>query len=279
MRPILRHFFFCALAASVVVRSDLIQAATPTNSLATPSSARVAPTNEMPCMTHSIFVERLEYDIRWRFLSVGRATIETVKDAVDDTSVTIRSLQVRNHPWTRMAYRVDNRIDFTREETRDGYVSRVHRTIREGSYRQHDELVMCSVSRMAVWTNKLSGVSAEYATPAGVVDYVSLLFEVRGEQICTFGGTNRYHLAMDDSVHRFDVYPVSTGAIRTVKGAISATELRIESKSKDLFSRNLPGSVWVGGDPCVILAMDAATKMGQVEIRLKEWIVNGESAW
>jgi hypothetical protein len=222
-------------------------------------------------------VERLEYDIRWHFLSVGSASIETMELSAGGTNTTVRRLHVRNHPWARILYRMEDRIESVEKETGDSRVTHVTKQVREGRFRQDDELVIDYVAGSAKWRDKVSGVSAEYLVPEGIHDYVSTLAAIRAKGCLPLGQTNSYRLAMDKGIHEIVLTSSATSSMRSASRMVSATALTVQSKSPDLCVRNVPGAIWVGLDPPAIIAMDLATKIGTVRAALTKWELDGKT--
>jgi len=222
-------------------------------------------------------VERLDYDIRWHFLSVGSASIETKQSSEGGTNTTVHRFCVRNHPWARILYRVQDRIESVEEQTAGSHVTRVTKQIREGRFRQDDELVIDSVVGSAKWRDSISGDSAEYQVPAGVYDYVSALAAIRAKACPPLGQTNSYRVAMDKGIHELVLTSSSTCSIGSASGLLPATRLSLQSKSADLCVRNVPGTIWVGLDPATIIAMDVATKIGTVRVVLEKWELDGKT--
>jgi len=234
-----------------------------------------APTQKAGALAGSI--ERIDYDIRWHFLSVGSASIETIASSEGGTNTTVRRFCVSNHPWARILHRVQDRIESVEEQTAGSHVTRVPKQIREGRFRQDDELVIDFVAGSAKWRDKVSGVSAEYLVPEGVHDYVSALAAIRAKGGQALGQTNSYSLAMDKGIHELVLTSSVTSSIRSASGMVSATALTVQSKSPDLCVRNVPGTIWVGLDPPTIIAMDVATKIGTVRAVLAKWELDGKA--
>lgn len=221
-------------------------------------------------------VERLEYDIRWGPLSLGRASIENRTSYVGSTNRIVRTMDVRNHSWAAVIYRIKDRIECVEERTARGRKVCVRKQIHEGRFKQDDTLLIDYRSGKAQWEDRLSDKSANYEVPEGVLDYVSLVSHLRTQGDLTLGQTNSYHLAMDADTHELAVSAVTTGLVRTAFGRLAATQIRVRSMSEDLFARNVPGTMWVCQNPMVVVAMDGSTKVGTVRAVLRKWEKNGK---
>jgi hypothetical protein len=222
-------------------------------------------------------VERLEYDIRWGLLSLGRASIENRALSSGGTNRIVRTMEVRNHPWAAVIYRIEDRIESVDERTDGGRKVCVRKQIHEGRFNQDDTLLIDYRSGKAQWEDRLSDKSANYEIPDGVLDYVSLVSHLRTQGDLTLGQTNWYHLAMDAGTHELVVSAVTTGLVKTAFGRLAATQIRVKSKSEDLFARNVPGTMWVCQNPMVVVAMDGSTKVGTVRAVLRGWERNGRA--
>ncbi len=221
--------------------------------------------------------EAIEYDIRWGGMSVGTAIISNAYFSGGNTGWVVRSMQAKSHGFVSLLRRVDNRIASERMDVDDRVVSyRVSKQIREGWFRQDDDLHIDPQSGTAWWVDHHNRVEARYEIPPDVSDYVTMLFDIRRHGRKALNEPVAYRLAMDDDVHAFEIMMVGTGRVKTAFGWMDAHQLRVVSHSTNLFKRNVPGAMWVCPESSMILSMEARTILGNVRSVLSRWEVNGE---
>jgi len=228
-----------------------------------------------------VHAEYLEYDIRWGILSVGHADMSHVvhEAGADGVRVVVDRMSARSHGWVSIVRKIDNVIESTRWE-REGTLlrSRVVKKLRQGRFHQDDVLLVDGEARRATWENRLRGRTYTYEIPAGVKDYVSLIFDLREMAWTGDATSSRHHLVLDRAVHDMEVTRVATGLVKSAMGRLPAVRLSITSNSRSLFTHNKPGDVWISADQAVLLSMEAKTPVGDVRTSLRTWTINGKDA-
>lgn len=211
-------------------------------------------------------LERMRYDLKWRGMKVGEATMEAraAKEGL------VRSFRVDSAGIAGWFRTIHYHITSTTSENRIS----VRKRIRDGKFSQTDVLVIEGTN--ARWREQGRKEPVDYQVPDGVVDYVSLLQNMRGASPLSPGETRSITLAMDGGLHQVDIKASHHETLKWNGSQIPTTVHKLETDSEVLFSRNSPRAFWVVKDRNLILKMTIQTRRGKVHGHLKEWTRSGK---
>ena len=213
--------------------------------------------------------ERLEYDIYWSVLPVGRMVIETAWQETPGRTWLRTRLTVESNAVLSKLFPVRDIVE-SLVDPATGLPVQLSKRTREGRHVCHDDLHVDAARGVARWENHRKGSVMEYSVPAEVHDAVSLMVAMR-DQPFKPGEERRFPVAVDDKLHEVIV---KAGRIEHVDlgplGFVPCLRMTLATARPGMFVRKVPRALWISlGPPTYAVQMLVKAPIGTVRVALR----------
>jgi hypothetical protein len=220
--------------------------------------------------------ERLHFDIRWWFLTVGHAVIQA-RPLADFDQVEFR-IEVCSTPFVDRFYKIRDLVTARAGLKQGRLQSRRYRLRQRGGDDREDLLVIFAPPRGAVLHDFRKQTRRSYATPRGAMDVVSAFFATRAARL-RVGDTVRLPIFDKDKGYVLEVETVHRENAGSVLGAdqpLLLIEPRL--KSDGFFRRSGQIRIWLSADGQHLpVALEAKARFGTIRAELQA-VIREEAA-